>query len=283
MRHAYLSVFPAKPMDVKDATLLYAGHIVKSRAHMFKIYEDKVNAIALPAIPKGILARRVVFHGGKRARKHGRWSYANIGARLKHRALGPFYSAEDMWRASRSLRRPFQLGMGLMELRARMKFRKGGGPWFVHRFRSPTKLTCAELMWVGLDWDDKTAGKAFLDSAGGARFYVPGSPSQPSWKRLSSEPPRYGVTPARWKAMHAVRGSPAQSTRALPRIPKVAEKVEARRARESWLREVCPAEDGERIDLTGSDVTPENELEVLAGSLWGCVGECLADMDSAQQ
>lgn len=264
-------------MDAKDPTLLYTGHIVKTRGSMFKLYNREIDAIALQGNPNRMLTRRLVIHGGKRARKFGRWSYVNIVARLKHRVLGPFRSATDVWRASRSLKRPFQLGMGLMELRARMRFNRGA-PWFVYRIRHPKKITCGELMWVGLDGDDKTAGKGFLDSAGGARFYVPGSPSQPSWKKLSTESPRYGVSPARWKAMHAVRGAPVP--RPLPDIPKVAEKVQARKARESFRREVCPVDDDERIDLTHPDSAVDfravmgalEPLDSLAGSLWDWMG-----------
>lgn len=203
-----------------------------------------------PTKEKGV--KHVVFRGGRQARSKGRWANANILARLKRRVLGPFQNAADVWRASRRAERGFRLGMGFGELKARMKREPGGWlPWYVYRFKRARPLPVGELVWPGSSRDGP--GGEFLESDGGARFYVPGGPSQPS----KIGPPISGVLPGRWKAMHATRKPIAGGVRGLlPTVPR-------KQGRELVL---FPEDDDPRIDLTNSGAF--EELAALEEGIW---------------
>jgi hypothetical protein len=224
-----------------------AGVIIKWRWWMGKILRREMDCILMRG--RAGTARRVIFRGGAQARRKGRWSNANIVAKLKRRVLGPFMRAEDVWRASRQGKRGFRLGMGLAELRARMRgdhHGSRGAGWYVHRFRRARPVGYGELVWLGGHGD---RDGEFLGCDEGRRFYAPGGPRQPPPVRAGPAAARFGVGPARWKAMHAVRGFPSAARRmqSLPDIPK-----KDGWARLAFARTVCPPEE-DWVDLTQDD------------------------------
>ena len=202
--------------------------------------------------------KNLVFRGGKQiTRSHGRWSSTNIVARLKKRVLGPFKNAEDVWKASRSAKRGFKLGMGLAELKARMRWdsdRSGAG-WYVYRFKRARVITCYELVWLG-GADDGRGGE-FLENDNGTRFYAPGGKNQP----VPPGPPPYGALPGRWRVAHTVRGFPSRRP-PLPTIPKRPNAVGSA----AFVREVCPAEAW--IDLTVDNTEALKALEKVEDVIW---------------
>jgi hypothetical protein len=262
------------------------GTIIKWRRGMRQIQRGDVNCLLMQrAVDLKLRGfRRVILRGGRQARRKGRWANANMVAHLKRRVLGPFMTADEIWRASRLSRgKGFKLGMGLAELRARMRMEGARWlGWYVYRFRRVRALPTSELVWLGSRDGDGRGGE-FLECGGGTRFYAPGGPFQPKDPVSPGVGGGGGVLPARWKAMHAVRCSPGAS-RELPPIPK---RVGWKRA--TFIRRVVPAEE-ERIDLTlDSEVAPcstpgavkvvtlcdaDRSLDVLEEGLWDAPSCC---------
>ena len=204
--------------------------------------------------------RYVALHAGARVRKSG-WT-EELVARLRKGeskggcVLGPFKTAESVWKASRG-GEEFRLGMSFRELQLYMRSMKAGEEGiYVYRFY-PAEV-CKRLVWNDADnlacADDWAAGFVRSRNArGGIRFYVKwtmqerqqqvrrqSSTCMPGVRSSSSSSSSCwdSLSPTRLLVLQAIRGKPSTTTTAAGPPPAAGGEEEEDAARHY---EVVPA------------------------------------------
>lgn len=191
------------------------GTVVASRWQM-QAYKDGditcVLKVGYTAVKKWV--RYIALHPGACARKAG--FQEELVARLRKDArgggavLGPFKTAESLWKASKD-GTAFKLGMSLSELRIWVKWMakvrgEESVPIFVYRIFPAEEST--DLVWnggyqVGDDWASMFA-RSKNQRGGGIRFYVKRrSPSRKVSRQDSHRRCDDGISWAQWCVLQA--------------------------------------------------------------------------------